>query len=156
MAWIEYLKAEDVMLHATPVQILDWSDEYTIDDAAHLMLNDSPRYFAALKDEDKLKLIKGTIYTRSADNRPPKSYWTSVKSEFHLFFCTDDKRYDKLRKQLDEAVTPTSTAIISIISAFIGDMVGVEAGVIVGLIAVCLYGVLKVGKEAYCAIAHNK
>jgi len=156
LTWIECLDPQEVMLHATPVQILDWSDDYSIDDAAHLLLQDSPRYFAELKNEDKSKLIKGTTQTRSAEQRPPKSYWLSVKSEFYLFFCTKDKRYQKLRKQLNKAVKPTSTAIISIISAFIADIVGVEAGAIVGLVAVCLYGVLKIGQEAYCAVANNK
>jgi hypothetical protein len=45
-------------------------------------------------------------------------------------------------------------SIVAIISAFIGSVLGVEATLLTGFCAVSLYAILKVGKEAYCAVEH--
>jgi len=152
--WIEQLQPLDLVAAAPQVQLLDFDEKYTIDDAAALMVQGAPKFFAALRDDKKEQLIKGYA-KRSKDHLPPKEWWPKVKEEFHVFLCTDDKKYDDLRKKLKSSASATSTTILTSIAAAIGSTLGFEAGAIVGLVALCLYALLKMGKEAYCAIAGN-
>ncbi len=155
MDWLKQITPMDLIAEAPQIQLLHFGDKFTIDDAAALMVQGAPQFFASLKPKEKEELIKGH-YKRSQENLPPKEWWPKVKYEFHVFLCTDDKKYKDLRKKLKESASVTSTTILSTIAAAIGNSLGFEAGAIVGLVAVCLYGVIKIGKEAYCAIAHNK
>jgi len=148
--WIEHLQPLDLAVEAPQVQLLDLDDKYTIDDAAALMVQGAPRVFMTLRDDEKEKLLKGYA-KRSKDHLPPKEWWPKVKQEFHIFLCTDDKKYEKLRKQLKSSARATSTTILPSITAAIGSTLGFPAGAITGLVALCLYGLLKIGKEAYCA-----
>lgn len=155
MNWIEKIEPMDLVVEAPQIQIMDFDDKYTIDDAAALMVQGAPQFFASLKDREKEELIKG--YSKRAQAQlPPKDWWPRVKEEFHIFLCTDEKRYEELREKLQDSANATSVTILSVISAAIGNSLGFEAGVIVGLVAVCLYAVIKIGKEAYCATAYNK
>jgi ABC-type antimicrobial peptide transport system permease subunit len=88
---------------------------------------------------------------RSQEKLPPKEWWPRVKHEFHVFLCTDDAKYEDLREKLRESASVTSTTVLSAIAAAIGSTLGFEAGAIVGLVAVCIYAAIKIGKEAYCA-----
>lgn len=160
MNWIEKIKPIDLVVEAPHVQIMDFDNKYTIDDAAALMVQGAPQFFASLKDRKKEELIKGYYkkgyHKRVQTQLPPKDWWPRVKEEFHIFLCTDEKRYEKLREKLQDSANATSVTILSVISAAIGNSLGFEAGAIVGLVAVCLYAVIKFGKEAYCAMSYNK
>ncbi len=154
MDWIRQIEPMDLIVEAPQIQLLDFSDKFTIDDAAALMVQGAPQFFATLKPTEKEALLKGH-FKRSQEKLPPKEWWPKVKYEFHVFLCTDDKKYRDLRKKLRESGNVTSTTILTMISAAIGSSLGFEAGFIVGLVAVCLYAVIKIGKEAYCAMAHH-
>ena len=84
------------------------------------------------------------------DRRPDQKYWNYVKAEMRLFLCTDNKKYRALWKQIAELQKKSTTAIVGLIAAFLGELVGAPAALLAGFVAVCLYAVLKVGKEAYC------
>jgi hypothetical protein len=84
------------------------------------------------------------------DSRPEKKYWDYVRTEMRLFLCTDDKKYKSLWKQIDDMQKKSTTAIVGVIAAFLGSSLGAPATILAGFVAVCLYAVLKVGKEAYC------
>jgi hypothetical protein len=84
------------------------------------------------------------------DPRPEKRYWEFVKTEMQTFLCTDDKRYKSLWKQIEELKKRSTTAIVGVIAAYLGASIGVAATLLSGFVAVCLYAVIKVGKEAYC------
>ena len=84
MNWIEQLQPLDLAAAAPQVQLLDFDNKYTIDDAAALMVQGAPKVFAALRDDRKEKLIKGYA-KRSKDNLPPKEWWPKVKEEFYVF-----------------------------------------------------------------------
>lgn len=79
------------------------------------------------------------------------NYWELVKREFHVFLCTRNKKYAKLRSQLTKASHPTQTAVVATIAAAVAASLGVVAGAIVPLVALCLLALLRVGKEAFCA-----
>jgi hypothetical protein len=114
--WIKQLQSLDLIAEAPQVQLLDFDDKYTVDDAAALMVQGAPKFFSALRDNEKEELIKG-YYKRSQDYLPPKEWWPSVKEEFHLFLCTDDKKYAELRKKLKSSANATSATILSSIAA---------------------------------------
>jgi hypothetical protein len=84
------------------------------------------------------------------DVRPEKKYWDFVRSEMHAFLCTDDKRYKDLWKQVASLQKKSGTAVVGVIAAFLGQLVGAPATVLAGFVAVCLYAAIKIGKEAYC------
>ncbi|KIO48336.1 hypothetical protein [Nitrosospira sp. NpAV] len=150
MDWISRLESLDLVIKAPQIQVLDFNDSFTIDSAAALMVQGAPQFFASLKPKDKVELMKG-FHTRSQSHLPPKDWWPKIKEEFHIFLCTDDKKYDELRRELKSSGGKTSATILSIITASIGSKLGFEAGTIVSLVALCLYALLKIGKEAYCA-----
>lgn len=150
MEWLERIEPLDLVAKVPQVQLMNLNSHYTVDDVAALMVQGAPRFFAALKNEEKEALLKGKD-TRSRQELPPKECWPQVKNEFHIFLCTDNPKYDDLRKKLDSSASATSTTIIGAIAAAIGSHLGFEAGALVGLVAVCLYGVLKIGKEVYCS-----
>lgn len=84
------------------------------------------------------------------DRRPDKSYWEAVKTEMHLFLCTGDKRYRELWKRIDALEGKGTAALVAVIATFLGSTIGAPATLIAGFVAVCLYGIAKLGKEAYC------
>lgn len=85
------------------------------------------------------------------DPRPDQKYWHFVKTEMHAFLCTEDKRYRELWKQIEALQKKSTTALVGIIAAFLGANIGAAATLLSGFVAVCLYAVIKVGKEAYCS-----
>ena len=84
------------------------------------------------------------------DRRPDKRYWEAVKAEMHLFLCTGDKRYRELWKRIDALEGKGTTALVGVIAASLGATLGAPATLVAGFVAVCLYGIAKLGKEAYC------
>jgi len=88
---------------------------------------------------------------KELESRPPKKYWEAVKVEFRILICTEDEKYSNLRKKLALEYQKGTKSAVALISALIGSILGVKATLLVGFCAVVLYGVLKVGKEAYCS-----
>jgi len=86
-------------------------------------------------------------------NRPPKKYWKQVKSEIYSLVCTDSKKYSELRGRLSSAEENGTKALVAIVSGSIGSILGIEAGIISGFVTLALHAVIRVGTEAYCAIA---
>ena len=87
------------------------------------------------------------------DRRPEEKYWHFVKKEMHAFLCTDDRRFRELWKQIDALQKKSTTAIVGVVATFLGASIGAAPTLLAGFVAVCLYAVIKVGKEAYCSYA---
>jgi hypothetical protein len=88
--------------------------------------------------------------------RKPSGYWKRVRKEMNILLCTNDVKYKTIRSQLLKQGTATQTFIVSQISLAVGASLGTAAGAIVPLVAICLLGLLQVGKEAYCKGSLNK
>ncbi|AMX03015.1 hypothetical protein [Microbulbifer thermotolerans] len=155
MNWLLNIDFLQLMAQAPQTALLDFGDRFTLDDVAALMVEGAPKVFAALPPKDKEKLLKG-YHTRSREELPPKEWWPRVKEEFHIFLCTEDPKYENLRRKLNDSASATTTTFVGLISAAIGSNLGFEAGSIIGLVAACVYAAAKFGKEAYCANALNK
>lgn len=135
------LNKDQLVYEASPLVAWELGAAETIDDVAEYMYKGGrhpPQ--ASVKPPPVL----------GPDRRPPKSYWGYVKSEFHVFLCSPDQRYSELWNRLGKIENQGTTAIVGVISAYMGSRLGIEAGVISGFVAVCLYGALKIGKEAFC------
>jgi len=79
-----------------------------------------------------------------------EDYWEAFKTEFKIFLCTKNRKYQKLRKDVMFYGHQSQVVGVGIISAGIGAYLGVAAGVITPLVVICLITALKIGKEAYC------
>jgi hypothetical protein len=84
------------------------------------------------------------------DRRPEKSLWECVKKEMGIFLCTDDARYGTLWARIAALDKKDTSALVAVIAAFLGQIVGAPATLLAGFVAVCLYAAAKLGKEAYC------
>ena len=94
--------------------------------------------------------------TPGEDRRPDRSYWEAVKTEMHHFLCTNDKRYREIWKRIDALEGKGTTALVGVIATSLGATIGAPATLIASFVAVCLYGVAKLGKEAYCRSANQR
>jgi hypothetical protein len=90
------------------------------------------------------------------DKRPEKKYWELVKEEMGVFLCKDDKRYRELWKRITALEQKSTTALVGVIAAFLGQVIGAPATLLAGFVAVCLYAVAKLGKEAYCRYLNQR
>ena len=81
----------------------------------------------------------------------PKEYSSNVRREIHMLVCTRDRKYSGVRRKLDSLGSKGGQTVLAIVSASVGQALGVAAGAISGLVAVALFAVLKVGVNAYCA-----
>ena len=87
------------------------------------------------------------------DPRPEKKYWLMVKEELRSFLCTNDKKYKELWSRISALEKNGTSAIVLVISGYLGERFGLHASLLAGFVAVFFYGVIKVGKEAYCRMA---
>lgn len=138
------LNAEELIIEAPPTIAWKLGIVDTADGVAQFMYKGGP-YPVASADNGKFE-----------DRRPDKSYWEAVKAEMHLFLCTDDKRYKDLWKRIAEMDKKSTSAIVALVSAYVGSVIGVAGAVIAGFVAVCFYAVLKIGKEAYCRYSSSE
>lgn len=76
--------------------------------------------------------------------------WLTIKQEFCILICTNDKKYIETRKSLITVGKDTKTVIVAIISASIGSSLGIIAGIVTPFCMLCLFALLHVGKEAFC------
>lgn len=74
----------------------------------------------------------------------------ALKAEFYLFMCTDDKRYAKLRTQVNERKGAIGVVGVGTISAYIGSTLGVTTAACIPYVALLLYSVVVMGKNALC------
>jgi hypothetical protein len=70
--------------------------------------------------------------------------------EFKELLCTNNKKYNELRKDIDSNLGKSATVTISMISAVLSDRIGVEVGAVVGLCAILLFSAVKLGIESFC------
>lgn len=90
------------------------------------------------------------------DPRPEKKYWELVKEELTTFLCTNDKKYKELWSRINALEKKGSSGVVLVVSGYLGEKFGLQASLLAGFVAVFFYGVLKLGKEAYCRLAFQQ
>jgi len=145
--WIQNLDESELKYEAPSLFVFDEDPE----GAAIFMYKEGyPAPINAVGDDEKFrKTSKAEL-----EARPPKRYWEQVKSEMFILICTNDKKYDSLRKSLQETTDKSTKYILASIAGAVGGVLGVEAGILSGFCAIILHSIIKIGKETYCAI-HN-
>jgi hypothetical protein len=140
--------SEAELLRSYPsLRVMDSRKKNHADEVSVYFLRGGPSPIGAQSDFASQFGIMGN------DNRPQKQYWDYVKKEFFIMFCGDSEKYAALWKEVEQLKDKSSDAIVMTVSAYIGATLGLEAGVLGGLCALCLYTVLKIGKDAFCAYA---
>lgn len=144
------LESDDLVLEATPLVLWDLGVVDNMEDIAQFLWRGGPRppQASARQTEDKMALI--------VDERPDKKYWQMVKEELTTFLCTDNKKYKELWSRVDALESKGTSAIVLLVSGYLGEKFGLQASLLAGFVAVFFYGILKIGKEAYCRLALPK
>lgn len=151
--WLKHIDSTELQYIAAPLSILNSGTEEETEMAASFLYKGglaSP--MACISDEEKLI----DLAERENERRPPKKYWDQVKKEIFLLLCTNHEKYDDLRSSLEKTKEKGTQAIIASISCSIATLLGIEAGLISAFCAIVLNSVIKVGKEAYCAIKREE
>src|SRR5215203_4401493 len=79
------------------------------------------------------------------------SVWDRLKVEFYVFICTQEEKYSELRKKFRDHANEAGVVVVGLVAASLAPYVGVAAGVIVPLCALCLLALAVMGREACCA-----
>ena len=112
------------------------------------------------KKAKKVKMAKKAKKSRRSVTRKVGStgvrqvqpnYWKRVKRELHILICTNDRRYETLRRYIGKESKTTQVALVSTISASIGAYLGMAATVIGPFVTLGLMALLQVGTNAWCA-----
>jgi hypothetical protein len=82
--------------------------------------------------------------------KDPKPFWDNFVNEFNKFICDDDS-YRNEKKEFLKDVPLSKTLLISVISAAIGAQIGFSATFVSPAVALLLFAVGKMTRNAYCA-----
>lgn len=138
----------DLTLEATPLMLWELGAVHNMDEVAQFMYRGGPwpPQASARKPKDDLLFLL-------TDERPDKKYWAMLKEELTVFLCTNDKKYKQLWARINALESKSTSAIVLVVSGYLGEKFGLQASLIAGFVAVFFYGFIKVGKEAYCRLA---
>lgn len=146
--WIAQIDEMELVAYAPPLAFVR-EGAFDIEEAAAYLYKGGPF-------PPELSLKPQRPFEMRVDDRPPKRYWKQVKKEVYLLICTEDEKYAKLRKRIGKTRKKSGASIAAVVAAVLGDELGAEATLLTGFCAIALFGVVKIGKEAYCEIEKEK
>jgi hypothetical protein len=91
------------------------------------------------------KSTASALTTRSPSTQ---NIFGRFKREIDLLICTDDKKYETIRKRLTSATT--GTTIVGVLSAYLANKFRVGVGVAATVVSSILLVFLQLGRNAYC------
>ena len=145
---LAHLNTSDLALEATPLMLWELGAATGMDEVARFMYRGGP-----LPPQASAKRPKEDLLYLLTDERPERKYWEMVKAELTTFLCTNDKKYRELWSRINALEGKGTSAIVLVVSGYLGERFGLQASLLAGFVAVFFYGVIKVGKEAYCRLA---
>jgi hypothetical protein len=86
----------------------------------------------------------------------PRDYWVEVKKEIYLLICTKNRKYSAIRTHFKKKSNASTTAIVGMLSATVATQLGAAAGIVTPLVALLLYGLLKVGVNSWCNLQQKE
>lgn len=86
----------------------------------------------------------------------PRDYWAEVKKEIYLLICAKDRKYSAIRTHFKKKSNASTTAIVGMLSATVATQLGVAAGIVTPLVALLLYGLLRVGVNSWCNLQEKE
>ena len=85
------------------------------------------------------------------EHKQPSIFREKIFEEVEKFICgSDEGRYDSAREELNKQGDMTKEAIISVMSAAIGGVIGVAGAFIAPVIVLILLSIGKIVKNAWC------
>ncbi len=141
------IKPDDLLYEATALFAWEVGAAKNMDQVAAFMYRGGPN----LPQASSKRPIDSMAFI--TDDRPDKRYWTLVKEELTKFLCTTDIKYEPLWSRINAIEGKGTNAIVLLISGYFGEQFGLDGTILAGFVAVFLYGVIKIGKEAYCRLA---
>ncbi len=103
------------------------------------------------KKAKKARLDAPRKVGRAGVRQVQPNYWKRVKRELHILICTNDRKYETLRRYIGKESKTTQVALVSTISASIGAYLGMAATVVGPFVTLGLMALLQVGTNAWCA-----
>lgn len=141
---VSLINIDDLTYEATSLMAWEIGAVDNIDDVAQFMWHGGPYPpQASAKRPRRFQLSED-------DPRPHKKYWELVKKEMFSFLCEDSPKYKALWERIGKLEKKSSSALLLVISGYVGEKAGMEGSILAGFVAVCLYGAAKVSKEAFC------
>jgi hypothetical protein len=105
-----------------------------------------------VKKSSKKHAVKGILKSGAVGMRQARpNYWKRIKKELHILVCTDDPKYQTLRRHIGKESRTTQAAIVSTISIGIASQIGSAATVIGPFVSLGLMALLELGTNAWCA-----
>ncbi len=103
-------------------------------------------------DDVAAKNLPVTPYSSviGADEEEPKAFSVRVREQIDRLICGASE-YDKERKEILEKGGFFTLSAVSVVSAWLGTLFGIGAGVLAPAILLLLRVIGKVGVNAYCA-----
>lgn len=90
------------------------------------------------------------------DNAMDLPFWHRVKVETRTLLCTDDKKYDELRRKMTQTKDATEKVGVPAIAAAVASVVGLEVALITPFVSLLLVSIGQVGIAAWCAGGNDK
>lgn len=144
---LSHLNLSELVVEATPLVAWEIGVVGDMDSVARFMCRGGPwPPQASIKPPRHFKLSED-------DSRPDKKYWEMVKQELTIFLCGNDKKYKGLWSRINALERKGTSAIVLLVSGYLGEQFGLQASLLAGFVALFFYGILKIGKEAYCRLA---
>ncbi len=83
-------------------------------------------------------------------DRDTRPFWEHLKHEFRKFLC-DDNAYAEEKRALFAEGPVARAVLISVLSAAIGATIGYAATLLAPPVAILLWTVCRIGRNAYCS-----
>ena len=86
----------------------------------------------------------------TGDKTLASTLWKAFKAEWFELACTQNPKYEALRKHVLELKGAPATVVVSSLSAGIAACIGLTAGILAPFVAILLHGMLTVGNGVIC------
>ncbi|MDB5801747.1 MAG: hypothetical protein JWL63_2686 [Rhodocyclales bacterium] len=144
------LSSTELTLEATALMAWEIGAVSSMDEVAQFMYRGGPwPPQASAPGSRRIKLSED-------DPRPEKKYWAMVKDELTVFLCTNDRKYKELWSRINALENKGTSAVVLVVSGYLGEKFGLQASLLAGFVALFFYGILKIGKESYCRMVVPK
>ena len=126
-------------------------DEATIDSDTSELLAKVYSYYTP-KAIPNFKVPRGTFGAPQAPVPKPEpiSVYDAIRREIYDLVCTDDKKYDDVRKKIAQGGS-AQTVVVASIAGFVGQKYGADATSLIAGVALALLTILRIGRNSFCA-----
>jgi len=100
-------------------------------------------------------LLNYRAVPKGEDNFAGYYYWQKLVKEVYLLLCTQDVKYEKERAQLNSK-SDVSKIILTSVTTSLATTLGVAATTLSPFVALLFFGIIKLTKNAWCALKSDE